>query len=104
MKSLKLVVEDHGSKLKLAEDVDPSLWTTDNMLAGFPRPEQVWRWWNCENDPPPDPKTPGQAGQAHKAAEKHYIAGQKVTGGGPVTTSMPPVTLTTTKQSTRVTG
>ena len=56
-KSLKLVLEDNKGRLRLAEDVDPSLWETDDALDGFPRPAQVSAWWNGDDDPP-DPERP----------------------------------------------
>jgi len=77
VKSAKLLREPEGGGLALVEGADPSWWEKDDVLVGFPRPEQVWRWWNGENDPPPDPETPGQGGQAHRAAAKHDSNGAK---------------------------
>jgi hypothetical protein len=73
-KSLKLVVEDYGGKLKLADDVDPSLWKTDDALDGFPRPEQVRSWWDGD-DEPQDPETPGRPGHARDGSGEHAGGG-----------------------------
>jgi hypothetical protein len=43
-KSAKLLKEVEGG-LDLVADADPSWWRKDDLLVGFPRPEQVWRWW-----------------------------------------------------------
>ena len=31
--------------MNLVVDADPSWWQKDDLLVGFPRPEQVWKWW-----------------------------------------------------------
>jgi hypothetical protein len=43
-KSAKLLKEVEGG-LDLVSDAEPSWWRKDDLLVGFPRPEQVWRWW-----------------------------------------------------------
>jgi len=43
-KSAKLLKEVEGG-LDLVSDADPSWWRKDDLLVGFPRPEQVGRWW-----------------------------------------------------------
>ena len=43
-KSAKLLREVEGG-LDLVSDAEPSWWRKDDLLVGFPRPEQVWRWW-----------------------------------------------------------
>ena len=49
-KSAKLLREVEGGGLNLVADAEPSWWQKDDLLVGFPRPEQVWRWWE-EKDP-----------------------------------------------------
>jgi hypothetical protein len=44
-KSAKLLKEVEGG-LDLVSDAEPSWWRKDDLLVGFPRPEQVGRW--CE--------------------------------------------------------
>ncbi len=42
--------------LDLVADAEPSWWNDDDLLEGFPRPEQVWRWWEQkESHPAPKP-------------------------------------------------
>lgn len=43
-KSAKLLREAEGG-LDLVADAEPSWWTKGDLLVGFPRPEQVRRWW-----------------------------------------------------------
>jgi hypothetical protein len=43
-KSAKLLKEVEGG-LDLVSDAEPSWWRKDDLLVGFPRPEQVNRWW-----------------------------------------------------------
>jgi hypothetical protein len=43
-KSAKLLREVEGG-LDLVSDAEPSWWRKDDLLVGFPRPEQVYRWW-----------------------------------------------------------
>lgn len=43
-KSAKLLKEVEGG-LDLVSDAEPSWWRKDDLLVGFPRPEQVRRWW-----------------------------------------------------------
>jgi len=45
VKSVKLLRETEGGMLDLMADAEPSWWNDDDLLEGFPRPEQVWRWW-----------------------------------------------------------
>jgi hypothetical protein len=44
-KSVKLLRETDSGMLDLAADAEPSWWNDDDLLEGFPHPEQVWRWW-----------------------------------------------------------
>ena len=43
-RSVKLLREAEGG-LDLVGDAVPSWWHKGDLLIGFPRPEQVWRWW-----------------------------------------------------------
>lgn len=43
-KSAKLLKEVEGG-LDLVSDAEPTWWRKDDLLVGFPRPEQVYRWW-----------------------------------------------------------
>jgi hypothetical protein len=44
-KSAKHLKEVEGG-LDLVSDAEPSWWRKDDLLIGFPRPEQVRRWWH----------------------------------------------------------
>lgn len=45
-KSVKLLYEAEEGGLTLVADAEPDWWRkSDELLAGFPRPEQVERWW-----------------------------------------------------------
>lgn len=44
-RSVKLLREAEGG-LDLVSDALPSWWHKGDLLIGFPRPEQVWRWWD----------------------------------------------------------
>jgi hypothetical protein len=46
VKSAKLLRETQSGILDLVADAEPSWWHKEDLLAGFPRPEQVWRWWD----------------------------------------------------------
>jgi hypothetical protein len=58
-KSAKLLREGEGG-LDLVADAEPSWWQKGDLLLGFPRPEQVLRWWEeggysaSESARPPD--------------------------------------------------
>jgi hypothetical protein len=43
--SLKWVWEPEGGGLALVHDADPSWWEKGDALVGFPRPEDVRKWW-----------------------------------------------------------
>jgi hypothetical protein len=45
VKSVKLLRETENGMLDLVADAEPSWWNDDDLLEGFPHPEQVWRWW-----------------------------------------------------------
>jgi hypothetical protein len=72
-KSAKLLKEVEGG-LDLVADAEPSWWRKGDALVGFPRPEQVRRWWEEGIDSPPEsarqarhPDTEGQ--DPHSYAE-----------------------------------
>jgi transcriptional regulator with XRE-family HTH domain len=44
-KSAKLLYEAEGGGLTLVADAEPSWWEKNDLLVGFPRPEQVRAWW-----------------------------------------------------------
>src|SRR5215207_8091505 len=48
-KSAKLLREAEGGGLALVADAEPSWWQKDDLLVGFPRPEQVGKWWEENN-------------------------------------------------------
>lgn len=52
-RSVKLLREAEGG-LDLVADAVPSWWHKGDLLVGFPRPEQVWRWWEeCRSSEAP---------------------------------------------------
>jgi hypothetical protein len=76
-RSVHLLREAEGGGLALVAGAEPSWWNEGDMLAGFPRPEDAWCYWNGESDPTPPPESARQARQApteagipHKQAEK----------------------------------
>jgi len=44
--SLKWVFEPEGGGLALVHDAEPSDWEKGDVLVGFPRPEEVRKWWS----------------------------------------------------------
>jgi hypothetical protein len=77
-KSVKLLRETEGGSLTLVADAEPSWWGKGEVLAGFPRPEQVWRWWD-EGDAPA-PETARQPRQP--SCESHNPDTYAEKGGG----------------------
>ena len=51
VKSVKLLRETESGMLDLVTDAEPSWWNDDDLLEGFPHPEQVWRWWEEKEFP-----------------------------------------------------
>lgn len=45
MMSLKWVFEPEAGGMALIHDAEPSWWEKADVLVGFPRPEEVRRWW-----------------------------------------------------------
>jgi hypothetical protein len=44
-------------RLDLVADAEPSWWNDDDLLEGFPHPEQVWRWWEEKESQPAQEST-----------------------------------------------
>ncbi len=65
-KSAKLLKEGEGG-LDLVSDAEPAWWRKDDLLVGFPRPEQVRHWWEergCSS--PESARQPRQStGESH---------------------------------------
>jgi len=61
VKSVKLLRETESGMLDLVADAEPSWWNDDDLLEGFPHPEQVWRWWEEKESYP----VPESARHAH---------------------------------------
>ena len=59
-KSVKLLRETESGMLDLVADAEPSWWSGEGLLEGFPRPEQVWRWWkeSCSGEAPETARQP----------------------------------------------
>lgn len=53
-KSAKLLREADEGGLDLVADAAPSWWRKADLLIGFPRPEQVWRWWKEDSPLAPE--------------------------------------------------
>jgi hypothetical protein len=49
-KSAKLLRETQDGGLTLVAGAEPDWWNKGELLAGFPRPEQVKDWWKARND------------------------------------------------------
>jgi hypothetical protein len=100
-KSAKLLREVEGGGLNLVADAEPSWWQKDDLLVGFPRPEQVWRWGeekssHCTaetsrqtrhpDDGPSNPLSYAQKGvglgdRQHADATRQVPTGEGVSGG-----------------------
>ncbi len=79
MTSAKLIREVEDGGLALVSGADPSWWQKGEIMAGFPRPEQVWEWWG---DGPDGFETTRQRRQGEEATHKADNYGQS-TGGHP---------------------
>lgn len=49
-KSVKLLRETEEGGLSLVAGAEPDWWNRGEMLAGFPRPDQVAGWWSAGNN------------------------------------------------------
>jgi hypothetical protein len=66
-RSVKLLREAEGG-LDLVADAEPSWWHKGDLLVGFPRPEQVWRWWKeCRLVPETARQSRQPTGKPHDA-------------------------------------
>lgn len=90
VRSTKLLREtDHG--LALVSGAEPSWWSGEALMTGFPSPEKVKEWWDEEHPPPDGPsgKGPRQDGTpTANTAEKSDPEGTRETrehptNGGP---------------------
>ncbi|PLS82604.1 MAG: hypothetical protein CYG60_24065 [Actinobacteria bacterium] len=99
-KSAKLLREVEGGGVDLVADAEPSWWQKDDLLVGFPRPEQVWRWWEGKNsrcnaepsrqarhsyykdsNPLSYPQNSVGLGTRQQADAARQVAGDEVSGG-----------------------
>jgi hypothetical protein len=67
-RSAKLLREADEGGLDLVAGAEPSWWRKADLLIGFPRPEQVWRWW--EESHPLASESVRQARHAHEEGEE----------------------------------
>jgi hypothetical protein len=84
-KSVKLLYEVEDGGLDLVSGAEPSWWQKDDLLVGFPRPEQVRRWWDgTREDSRPKPQgVPDSAPEiARQARQPENEAGNPDTYGG----------------------
>ena len=63
--SLAFLREVEGGGLRLVADVDASFWAKGEILKGFPRPEEVAKWWEEE-----DPEDPNDGGGGPSSASE----------------------------------
>lgn len=76
-KSVRLLREAEGGGLDLVADAEPSWWRKGDALVGFPRPEQVRRWW--EGGVASAPESARQARHTENEGEEaHTYAGNGV--------------------------
>jgi len=75
-KSVKLLYEAEGGGLMLVADAEPSWWTKGDLLIGFPRPDQVWAWWE-EIKTSPAPTTTEHAEHPDDEGQYSLTYGEK---------------------------
>jgi hypothetical protein len=88
---VKLIKEVEGHGLALVQGADPSWWSTDDLMAGFPTPAQVHSWWPERPPDPPEPagqpgqpdNTPSEDGKPHTYADSAVRADSVSTRTGP---------------------
>jgi hypothetical protein len=78
IKSAKLLREVDEGGLDLVADAEPSWWRKDDLLVGFPRPEQVWRWEN--EDQASDPELARHARHPQEEQEKPRTSAESSVG------------------------
>jgi hypothetical protein len=103
VKSAKLVCEPNGGGLALVEGAEPSWWERGDILAGFPKPEQVQAWWEGEEDPP-DRKHPVTPVRPTRRPRSTVIQGRTATGSPPVAAPKRPVTPLRMRLAVMMTG
>lgn len=67
-KSVGILRDMEGGGLRLVADADPSWWEDGEVLAGFPRPEEVAEWWGDEL-PDDDPEGTGYRSDPHEGLQ-----------------------------------
>lgn len=88
-RSVKLLRETEGGALALVADAEPSWWGKGEVLAGFPRPEQVRDWYQGRGEP----LSPESARQPrHPSEESHNADTYGEKGGGHSTRQQPAAT------------
>lgn len=112
-RSVKLLREVEGG-LDLVADAEPSWWRKGDLLIGFPRPEQVRRWWEeggvssssapksarharHPQDEGTNPLTYAKNPVGHPTRQpttpaRHSVNGHKVSGGNDPVSDKPPAT------------
>ncbi len=82
VKSAKLLRETESGMLDLVADAEPSWWRGgEELLAGFPRPEQVRGWW--EEREPSSPESARQARHPQEEGQNPDTYGENP-GGQPI--------------------
>jgi hypothetical protein len=79
VKSVKLLRETESGMLDLVADAEPTWWNDDDLLEGFPHPEQVWRWWD-EKESHSAPESARHA--RHSEDESHNALSHAENPGG----------------------
>ena len=74
------LLQENDEGLTLVPGAQPSWWEKGDVLAGFPRPEQVRAWWGSE-DGPQDPETPGRPGEDGDIAPDEAVNGDRRPSG-----------------------
>ena len=76
-KSVKLLYEVDGGGLDLVSGAEPSWWSKEDLLVGFPRPNQVSLWWEERF---PGGKSTRQARQADRAGHDPHTHAENGVG------------------------
>jgi len=79
-KSAKLLRETEDGGLTLVAGAEPDWWNKGELLAGFPRPEQVEDWWKARKDSATGSESARQARHPRKESRDADTYGEK--GGG----------------------
>jgi hypothetical protein len=89
VKSVKLLRETESGMLDLVADAEPCWWSDDDLLEGFPHPEQVWRWWE-EKESHSSQESARHA--CHREDESHKALSNAENPGGHSTRHSPATT------------